>query len=68
MIVKRYEKEMAVNNRLCAYATVCAALMKQISLETKWHGRFISLLEEYPTISLDSMGIGGEWKNSEVWK
>jgi abortive infection bacteriophage resistance protein len=48
--------------------TIIAYLLSVIAPESKWTDRVESLLEEFPMIPRDDMGIPEDWKNHGIWR
>lgn len=43
-------------------------LMRQVSPHTRWHLRLVELLDEYPEIPRQAMGLPSNWQENEFWQ
>jgi len=56
------------NNRIFCILTILKYLMKYVAPTSKWPERLKELLNNYPEISLASMGFPEQWFVSPIWK
>jgi abortive infection bacteriophage resistance protein len=64
---KKLQGELSPNNKFYAQAVVMQFLMREISPDTKWADRLLSLLKEYPEINVAQMGFPTNWTEREIW-
>ncbi len=55
-------------NRVFGVLSIVTYLLKVIAPQSKWPRRFLELLEEFPEIPLDLMGMPDNWMVSPIWK
>ncbi len=55
-------------NRIFGVLTILCYLLRITAPHSKWEGRLVALLEEYPEISRRSMGFPDNWKESPLWQ
>lgn len=66
---ERWQGENKLRQDRCGVILmICRYLLRMISPTSQWHLRVESLLEEYPEIPLESMGLPQNWKDHPIWK
>ena len=48
--------------------SMCCWLLQRIRPESKWRERVKALLDDYPDVSLSSMGFPANWLSFSLWK
>ena len=56
------------NDRVFAVLTIMRYFLKLIAPRSQWHQRLKKLFQDYPEISLASMGFPEKWEEHEIWK
>lgn len=54
-------------DRAFGFLTILVHCLHQVAPGSQWARRFGTLLEEYPAIPIDRMGIPKNWQSSPVW-
>ena len=56
------------NNRVFSVLTICRHCLRRIAPQSRWSYRLHTLLDEFPAIPRESMGIPAKWLESPIWK
>lgn len=56
------------NTRTGYLLTICYHWLGKISTSSNWRERLFTLLDEFPEIPLEPMGLPEDWKNHPLWK
>jgi len=55
------------NTRIYSVLAMIQYLLRQINPQSTWRQRLISLLNDYPQISVSVMGFPDSWQESSIW-
>jgi len=60
--------DLTPNNKMYAYVSVMMYFLKQISPDTKWAKKLVTLLDEHHKINISDMAFPLDWKERDLWK